>query len=62
VIANAIGKRAFKRYLDLFLDSLFYALVRYDIDHKDDGMVMLLLIVFGSLVKVPLQRLLPLTV
>ena len=63
MIAKAVGKRAFKRYLELFLDPLFYALVRYDIESYDDGIMMkLLFVVFASLVKVLLQRQLPWTV
>ena len=63
MIAKAVGKRAFKRYLELFFDPLFYALVRCDIECYDDGIMMiLLLIVFASLVKMLLPRQLPLIV
>ena len=29
VIAKGIGKNQFKRYLELFIDSIFYSLVSY---------------------------------
>ena len=56
-------KESLQEILGDVFDPLFYALVRCDIECYDDGIMMiLLLIVFASLVKMLLQRQLPLIV